>query len=265
MSRLIGWFLSIVCLPAIAIALNGPSKSPLELTQGAQVVEGPNLESYTKAFAENVRSQLAMRLAVEPKDISVDVESVRVEGLFDVSHVKSVQVLGLDSLSGRRMEGLFLLPTVVSLSDKAPGKIREVEVQASGLLRVTGPVWVAKKALPRGHVLEDSDLVMTRLPWRVLPTGSAALPKSELVGRRVKSLVSAGSPFQPMLLDEPFAVKTGEMIEITVLSGPGVFIRSRGVSKGEGRVGDVIRVHQPESKKMLSGVVTGDKAVEVRL
>ncbi|MBS1982545.1 MAG: flagellar basal body P-ring formation protein FlgA [Bdellovibrionales bacterium] len=241
-------------------AMNDVAPNRIELATPAVAAA---LVTAENAVAQNIRSQIARQMALTVDSFRVDVDHLRFVPALTGDRIKSVQVLGLGTTGGHRLDGLFNLPVIVEIETK--NGVREQEHQLSGILKVTGPVYTAKANLPRGHVITKEDIALSDLPWRTLPTGALGLAERSLVGQRVKSMVTSGEAFQLQQIDEPLAVKSGETVEVTVISGPGVLIRSRGVARQEGKTGDVIRIEQPDSKKMLTGQVTGDKAVEVRL
>ncbi len=219
----------------------------------SQTIEG---HSFPEALAKNLAEQIAKQSALPESQIKIELESLKLEPAIELGKVKSVQVLGL---FGKRLDGLFQLPVVVQV-----GRLSQT-FQVSGVMKINGPVLVAKRAMLRGEVIESQDLRSEILPWRTLPTGATGISEKELLGLRVKSHIERGSVVYPLLLDEPFAVKNGEMVELTLMSGPGVLIRSRAVAKQEGYVGDVIRLEQPDTRKALTGQIVGKKSVEVRL
>lgn len=212
-----------------------------------------------EGFEASLRAQLAHSLGQPESQIAVSMEIAHIEPALAISKVDSVQVLGLGATGSTRLDGL------VSLAVVAQSGGRAYDLTLSGVLSVTGPVVTARIPMTHGHVIHESDLVVTRLPWRVLPNGAAGTSMAAVVGQRLRNFVAAGAPVYGELVDEPLAVKSGDMVEITVLSGPGVMIRSRAFARQEGRLGDFVRLEQPDTKKTLRGVVTGDKKVEVRL
>lgn len=214
-------------------------------------------------LTEDVRSQIARRVGLPASEFRVEIENLRLYPQINLTDLQSVKALGVEGELAKRLEGLFSLPVIVRFG--APAPMPERELQISGVIKVTGPIYVSRANLPRGTILTEEDLVLTTLPWRNLANGAAGLSKADLVGRRVRSLVSTGQAFTRAHLDEPLAVKSGDPVELTLLSGPGVIIRSKAISRQEGHVGDIIRVEQPETKKMLTGQVTGRRSVEIRL
>ena len=221
---------------------------------------------FEKAVAESIRQDLVRKTGALTEEFHVEIESLRVTpSLPQFTASSRVEVMGLGSSGARRLDGLFNLSASIFEAGDGLNVGQTHEVQLSGVLKVTGPVYIAKNNLPRGRILETNDLSRIVMPWRTLPTGAAGVPVAELLGRRVRAMIVAGEPVFPLQLDEPFAVKSGDPVELVVMSGPGVIIRSRGIAKQEGRVGDLIRIEQPDTKKVLSGQIVGDKSVEVRL
>jgi flagella basal body P-ring formation protein FlgA len=257
----------IVCLMIGLGGLGGLAFAvPAQLRSGAAVAtaeSGLLSKGFEDSFVRSVRAQLAAKLGEPESEFRVEARSLRVQPALEPHRIRSVQVLGLGALASRRLEGLVTVPVFVRYeTDRGE---REMEYSVSGILQVVGPVYTTRANLPRGHVMQPEDLNVTALPWRGLASDALGLPRADIVGRRVKSLITAGTPVSSAQLDEPFAVKTGELVDLTVVAGPGVMIRSRALAKQEGRVGDLVRVEQPDTKKALSAVVTGPRTVEVRL
>jgi flagella basal body P-ring formation protein FlgA len=108
-------------------------------------------------------------------------------------------------------------------------------------------------------------LQLARLSRRSLPTGAALRTPADLTARRGRQTKNAGVALHLGQLDEAPAVKAGDVVEITVISGNGVLIRTRAVARAGGRIGDVIRVEQSDTQKTLSAVISGLRKAEVRL
>jgi flagella basal body P-ring formation protein FlgA len=176
------------------------------------------------------------------------------------SGAEILDVMGLGTAGASRVDGLFTMSLTLKYLDQS---VREHQV--SGLMHVTGPVWVSKGILNRGRILAASDIELVRLPWSQLATGVALTRKEDLVGRSVRKYLASGTPLFGSFLETAASVNMGDTVELTVQSGPGVMIRSRAVAKQSGRVGEFIRVEQSDTRKPLQALVTGDKSVEVQL
>ena len=228
-------------------------------------------QASSQAAGVSIETQFVVHLKksfAEKMEIPADSFEVRAENLqfFPaiapdlLTRVQIQDVMGLGTAGANRVDGLFTL----SLSLKYPdSSVREHQI--SGLLNVVGPVWVSKRVLNRGEVIQSSDLTLVRLPWSQLATGVALTRQDELVGRSLRKLLNVGTPMLGAFLETTPSVKTGDLVEHTVQSGPGVLIRSRAIAKQAGRLGEFIRVEQSDTRKPLQALVTGDKMVEVQL
>lgn len=219
----------------------------------------------------NVEAQFVSRLREtfgERMGLPADSFDVRAENLFffpaiapeALAQAEVLEVMGLGTAGAQRVDGLFTMSVSLRYADRS---VREHQV--SGLLHVTGPVWVAKDVLNRGRMVDAQSIALIRMPWAQLASGVALTRKEDLVGRSLRKLVGRGTPLLTGFLEAPASVKLGDVVELTVQSGPGVMIRSRAVAKQTGRVGEFIRVEQSDTRKPLQALITGDKSVEVQL
>lgn len=218
-----------------------------------------NMGSLKASLINSLSLSLAQKFERSPADFQIEIDSLTTQPVLDIEAKGQVQILGGAFHQMPRLDGVFSFPIMIS---NAKG-FREFNV--TGVLRIVGPALVAARNLRRGDVISAADLSSVKMPWRLLPAGAAGLLPASLLGLGMRSMVMAGSPLTRDMLDEPMDIKSGDLVEITVISGPGVMIRSRAVARQEGRKGDLIRLVQPETKKNLQGQVTGPKSVEVQL
>lgn len=250
------------------VAMNvfaAPSKHNSRAVVAAQPLaplgkEKTYFDRFREAVQSNVEHQLASQMQAPVQDFRVDMESLKTTPAIPELPQYAVQVLGLGAEGARRLDGLFTITVVISTT---MGTVNEFVV--NGLMKVTGPVVLAKTNLQRGRIIEQADLETKILPWNTLPTGATGQPLEQPIGRRIKSYVASGSPIWEGVLEENLAIRSGDAVELTVYSGPGIIIRSRGIARQEGRVGEMIRIEQPDTKKAMTATVTGQKSVEVRL
>ncbi len=242
-----------MCMGSQVMAL-----SRVEAVQGAVVVD-----AFEGQFVSRLKTLFAERMALEPDAFELRTESLSFYPAIPadlISRVKILEIMGLGTVGAQRPDGLFAMSVSLKFPDAS---VREHQV--SGLLHVTGPVWVTRENLNRGRVVQVQDLELVRMPWAQLATGVALTSSDELVGRSLRRLVNRGTPLMAAFLETAPSVKVGDLVELTVQAGPGVFIRSRAVARQEGRLGESIRVEQSDTRRTLQAVVTGDKAVEVQL
>lgn len=220
-----------------------------------------SMETFRRSFEDNIRVQLSNQLETDISMVRVRVDNIQVRPNLPIQDEYQLQVLGLGSLGAKRFEGMFQLGVLIETFDSS----RQTEIEVSGTLTVTAPVVVAKKIISRGQIVTAEFIETKLMPWRILPNGVAGRNSQSFLGLVSKNIIAPGEPLHDGLFETPHMVKSGERVELTLFSGPGVIIRSHGVARQSGRLGDVIRIEQPETKKAVAGSITGPRTVEVRL
>jgi flagella basal body P-ring formation protein FlgA len=100
----------------------------------------------------------------------------------------------------------------------------------------------------------DADL--TGVPMRALLTVAA------VKGLTARRDIAAGEALTDAVLRVPPMVKSGDTVDATVRIGT-VSVTTTGTASGSGQVGDVIRVMQPHSSRLLNARIVGPGAVEI--
>ena len=90
----------------------------------------------------------------------------------------------------------------------------------------------------------------------------ALLPSDGVSGLRARRDILAGEALTGSVLRVPPLVKSGDSVDATVRIGT-VSITTTGIASGSGQVGDVIRVMQPHSSRLLTARIVGPGAVEI--
>jgi len=129
------------------------------------------------------------------------------------------------------------------------------------ILEVSGPVVRASRALARQEQVESEgvevvDQELTGLLLRRLPT------LEDVVGTRARRDIASGEVLTDAVLVVPPTVTSGDEVLVSVTAGP-VEVTGPGRASGSGRVGDVIRVLVPSSRKPLKARITGPGSVEI--
>lgn len=195
------------------------------------------------AVARAVEARMGRGAAVEVEAITVT--ATPVDGALEATPAP-------DARSGR--------PSLFSLTVTTPAGPRRVG-SAMATVRVEADLLQAAVPLTRGAIVSESDItavrgVAERVPFRPLPVAS------EVVGARVTRPLAAGSVVTGDMLSVVPAVKSGQQVRVRV-SVDGIVAYGLAVAAEQGRVGEVIKVVNPDSKRTLSGRVTAPGEVEV--
>ncbi|MGE5578070.1 MAG: flagellar basal body P-ring formation chaperone FlgA [Syntrophothermus sp.] len=130
-----------------------------------------------------------------------------------------------------------------------------------GRLKVFGPVAVAAVDLPRHRQLEAADLVVEKRLLSSVPAGPVT-GVEKVVGMRTTRLVKQGQPLVMDLLEKMPDVAKGEMVTVVATVGK-VAVSGLAVALEDGWEGQVIRVQNPDSKKIFTARVIGARMARV--
>lgn len=121
-------------------------------------------------------------------------------------------------------------------------------------------LYMLHQTLKRGDVVKEEDVAEKE----AYLTGSVAYPssRSEVVGRKVRKDLQAGTVLTPQVLEEQILVKSGDVVSI-VAENQRLVVNANGKALDRGKLGETIRVKNMTSGKEILGRVTGSNTVTV--
>ena len=134
-------------------------------------------------------------------------------------------------------------------------------------LRLTGiaaemtDVVTLSRPLVRGDVLRQADLLVERRP-KSDATAEALADAKAVIGFAVRTTLRAGAALRRADLMKPELVGRNEQVTL-IYEVPGMTLTVRGTAQDGGSEGDVVNVLNPQSKRVVQGVVTGAGRVVV--
>jgi flagella basal body P-ring formation protein FlgA len=234
------------------------------LTPDVVRVVGPDLVTAKLAVpGENdtlaifIRDALAERWGALPEDVIVEIHqptadatpALRADETWKIDIPQSAKP-GRLALRALRMKGSIVM--------------RNLPVQAT--VSVYGDVAVAAATIPQRRTLQASDV---RVERRALTSLDDRWIAGDWVGKSTRQTLQAGQVVRTQYLSdaavpsEEIAVKARSVVRLTVRKGNLSVTASGGESLQSGRIGDWVRVRNPQSGKIVSGRVTGPDEVEV--
>lgn len=122
-------------------------------------------------------------------------------------------------------------------------------------------VWVARRPLPRGHLLSEDDIVADVRDVSRMTSGYVA-DAGRLLGQRLRSSVLAGRILTPGLLEADDLIARGQTVTLAIVTGD-VSIRMSGKALMDGGLNQRIRVENLNSGRVVEGIVRSRELVEV--
>lgn len=141
-------------------------------------------------------------------------------------------------------------------NNPAPTKLR-----FTGTAIETVEVAVLTRDIDRVDLLKASDVAMERRP-KAEVTGEAA-SRERTLGMQLRRPMRAGTPIRVADIVKPDFVQRDQNVTV-IYQVPGIYLTTRGKAIESGAEGDTISVLNLQTKRTLSGVVTGRGQVTVQ-
>ena len=141
-------------------------------------------------------------------------------------------------------------------NNPAPTKLR-----FTGTATETVEVAVLTRDIDRVDLLKASDVAMERRP-KAEVTGEAA-SRDRTLGMQLRRPMRAGTPIRVADIVKPDFVQRDQNVTV-IYQVPGIYLTTRGKAIESGAEGDTISVLNLQTKRTLSGVVTGRGQVTVQ-
>jgi len=119
-----------------------------------------------------------------------------------------------------------------------------------------------RRALPRGALIGESDLQLTRRRITTRPAGLIEDP-SMAIGMQLLRPLPAGSILRFGQVDHPEIVERGQTVTL-IAGSPGVEVRMQGKAMAGGAAGDRLMVTNLSSGRRVEGVVLRDGSIRIR-
>jgi flagellar basal body P-ring formation protein FlgA len=147
------------------------------------------------------------------------------------------------------------------VSFEIPGARRQPSLRFTGSAVEATDVAVLTRALARGDVLTDADVVIERRP-KFDNTTDAITTSEQAIGLATRRALRAGHPLRLAELMKPEVVQRNETVTL-VYEVPGILLTMRGKAMDAGAVGDVVNVLNVQSKRIVQGNVAGPGRISV--
>lgn len=119
---------------------------------------------------------------------------------------------------------------------------------------------VLTRNVERNEILKASDVAVERRPKAEV--GNDAAPRDRAVGMQSRRPLRAGQPVKIADLAKPDLVQRDQSVTL-IYETPGLYLTIRGKALENGTDGDVVSVLNLQSKRTVSGVVTGRGQISV--
>ncbi|KRR14356.1 flagellar basal body P-ring formation chaperone FlgA [Bradyrhizobium valentinum] len=144
---------------------------------------------------------------------------------------------------------------ITNESGAAPAKLR-----FTGTAIETVEAAVLARNVERNEILKSSDVVVERRPKAEV--GADAAARDRAVGMQARRQLRAGQAIRTADLAKPDLVQRDQNVTL-IYEAPGIYLTMRGKALESGTEGDVVNVMNLQSKRTLSGTVTGRGQISI--
>jgi flagella basal body P-ring formation protein FlgA len=120
---------------------------------------------------------------------------------------------------------------------------------------------VAKRFLQAGWKIEDQDIEVQEVEFG--QTNDTPASKESLVGKKLGRSVGPGNILTAGVLERDFDVRFGQSVRGVIVSDSWK-VTFEGTARDNGSVGDRIKIFNPTTKKLLSGILQEKNMVEIK-
>jgi flagella basal body P-ring formation protein FlgA len=210
------------------------------------------LRKNNKITAQEVKTKLIawMQPTCEPCQIEIDALQIQNGGVIESQlrwEIPTTQVAP---------KGNFNIAIDLYNNDNF---VKKIFIQ--GVLRIYKSIPVAKRALPIGAKIQKEDFALQKQD--VTFSREVAPQEAELLGSETSVYVLANQPFWKSSLKRRVALTRGAPVDV-VMGDKGWTIHFSGIAQDNGYIGDVAKVLNPNTKKIITGLITDENTVEVR-
>lgn len=223
------------------------------LVLGAEAAQAALREQDVVDF---VASEVAQRYQVPRERVDIEWEGPGLSTLLRTPLPKGT--VDLDVQGQPRMLGRVAVPLQLSVNGK---RFRTLYPRLS--IRVWQDVWVAEDRISRGTLFDPSMAKATR---RSLETvmGSAPSSLKGLTGAVARREIPAGSVLVAEMFQFPPLVHSGSMVTVRLVSGD-LTITTQGQAMGNGTLGQLVKVINPDTRRDYVARVVGNDEVAITL
>jgi flagella basal body P-ring formation protein FlgA len=136
------------------------------------------------------------------------------------------------------------------------------QLRFTGSAIETVEVAVLTRSVERTDILKSADVVVERRPRAEI--GSDAAAREQAVGMQMRRSIRAGSALRVADLVKPDLVQRDQAVAI-IFQTAGLYLTTRGKALDNGTEGDVVSVLNIQSKRTVTGTVTGRGQVTIQV
>ncbi len=186
-------------------------------------------------------------------DVSLDNRAANIALPVDIEPSIAVTRLNHDPISGRF--------TATVVAPAYGDSVYETTLTGRSIPIVNVPVLA--EPMRKGDIISERDIVMIKMPAERM-TADVLINEADLVGMTPRRAVSANPPVRDSDVNEPIVVERGAPVTIRLNHGS-IALTAKGRAMDNAARGDVLRVMNVSSNRVVDAIAIGPNSVEIAL
>jgi flagellar basal body P-ring formation protein FlgA len=172
--------------------------------------------------------------------------------MVDAARLEAIRIMQLnrDPVTGR-------FEAKLALSDDQASETWSV----TGAILETREIAVLASDVERGDAIKEKDLMLVRRPANQVGSDVVGA-MSDLIGMVPRKALRTGEMIHTADLAKPMLVEKNQLISVVYVA-KGLSLTMRGRAQGNGAMGETIRIQNPQSKRIVEGIVSGPGQVTI--
>ena len=166
--------------------------------------------------------------------------------------------IGIEGLLVKKTTGRFVANLLVPANKQNAKRIR-----LSGRIHRLIQIPVIDRRLSRGDIAQKNDIKWIEVRSRDLRRGYI-MNEEEIIGMAARRHIRARTPLTKSQMQRPQLIKKGGIVNIALVNGA-MRLTTQGRSLENGSLGDIIRIKNIKTKKIIEARVTGTASAKVGL
>lgn len=219
------------------------------------VVRSPSKPFPKELLGETLKDALEKEITHEFSRINVQFNAPRNKFILP-KHARPL--ITVESLNYNQTTGLFRANIRLGSDD---GRYHTT-LPIRGKAEISVMLPVLKHSIARGETVRQDDFSKKNVSSQWLSRDIVLNPE-DVIGKVASRTLSAGVPLLFDQLEKPVLVEKKSLVIIT-FTLPGLIVTGRGMALEEGKINDMIRVQNIESKKIIEAEVVGVQTVTIK-
>jgi len=146
----------------------------------------------------------------------------------------------------------------VSIGQAKPMNTGKNTVQIETSKKQHTTAFALRRSMVKGELIQRNDIIS--VPIKAQQSYGVFFNRNDLIGRRVRTPITAREPVKSRQLDPRFLVETNKPVTIA-LETNGILVEMAGISLQDGQAGELVKVENLSSGKTIIGKVIDSRKI----